>query len=254
MTETPSPPIEVPPPLAEALRGARRVVASTGAGVSAESGVPTFRDALTGLWARYDPMELGTPEAFARDPALVWSWFAWRRDIVRRAEPNPGHHALARLEDVVPSFTLVTQNVDGLHARAGSRNIVELHGNILRVRCSRCGHVPHAWDEAATAPPPCEVCGALLRPDVVWFGEQLPERAIEDAVLAAQESDVFLTVGTSSVVFPAAILPEIARSSGAVVVEINPIETPLSPSATHVLRYPSGVALPALVDAIRPRA
>lgn len=237
----------IPPELAEKLREARSVAVLTGSGISAESGVPTFREAQTGLWARYDPQQLATPEAFARDPELVWSWYEWRRELVRGAEPNPGHRALAALENRVPDFALVTQNVDGLHRRAGSRNVTELHGNILRTVCSvERVEVEPGGDGS---PPPCPNCGVPLRPDVVWFGEMLPPGAMESASEAARNCDVFLSIGTSSLVYPAASLPYEALSGGAAVVEVNPDETPLTAGADHVVRGPAGEALPALVRA-----
>lgn len=220
----------------------------TGSGISAESGVPTFREAQTGLWARYDPQQLATPEAFARDPELVWNWYEWRRKLVRDAGPNPGHRVLAELEDHVPDFTLVTQNVDGLHHQAGSRNVTELHGNILRTVCS----VEKVEVEPAGggSPPPCPNCGAHLRPDVVWFGEMLPVGAMETASEVARNCDVFLSIGTSSLVYPAASLPYEALSGGAVVVEINPDETPLTSRADYALRGSAADALPALARAV----
>ena len=240
---------DLPPDLPGAIRGAERVVALTGSGVSAESGVPTFREAQTGLWERFDPHELATPEAFARDPRLVWEWYEWRRRLVEKAEPNPGHLALAELEGRLPAFTLVTQNVDGLHQRAGSENVTELHGNILRSRCSLEGTTVQDYvpDEA---PPPCPHCGAPLRPDVVWFGEALPHEAFEAASEAARACDLFLSVGTSSLVYPAAALPFEALENGATLVEVNPDETPLTPQADHVLSGPAGEVLPRLVTAL----
>ena len=222
----------------------------TGSGVSAESGVPTFRDAQTGLWARYEPQDLATPEAFERDPGLVWEWYEWRRGLVREAEPNPGHLALVELERRVPSFTLVTQNVDGLHQRAGSENVLELHGNIMRSKCSVEGleAEPRAGDESA--PPLCPGCGAFLRPDVVWFGEALPGDAFAAASTAARTCDVFISAGTSSLVHPAAALPSAAARSGAVLVEVNPDDTPLTPQVDYALRGKAGAILPALVRAL----
>ena len=168
---------ELPQGLIQALRDAGRVAVLTGSGISAESGVPTFREAQTGIWARYDPQRLATPEAFERDPRLVWEWYEWRRRLVSEAEPNPGHRALAQLEREVPDFTLVTQNVDGLHRRAGSKNVIELHSNVLRLKCSVEGVAaePEAGDRSV--PPLCPGCGAYLKPDVVWFGEMLPAGA-----------------------------------------------------------------------------
>ena len=239
---------EPSPDLLEALRGAERVAALTGSGVSAESGVPTFREAQTGLWARFDPQELATPEAFARDPRLVWEWYAWRRSLVAGAAPNAGHLALAEMERRVPAFALVTQNVDGLHGRAGSRNVTELHGNIMRSRCSLEGTVVEDFD-GDEAPPLCPGCGAPLRPDVVWFGEALPKGAFAAATEAARGCDIFLSVGTSSLVYPAAALPFEALENGSVLVEINPEETPLTLQAAHVLRGRAGEVLPPLVEA-----
>lgn len=241
--------IEIPPELVETLRGARRVAVLTGSGISAESGVPTFRDAQTGLWARYDPTELATPEAFARDPRLVWEWYEWRRELVGRAEPNAGHRALVELERRVDSFTLITQNVDGLHGRAGSRGAIELHGNILRTRCFAEGTVVEDY-EPDDKPPRCPHCGAYLRPDVVWFGEMLPAGAMEAASRAARECDVFLSIGTSSLVYPAAGLPHEALESGAALVEVNPDDTPLTGWANYALRGPAGTVLPSLVRAL----
>jgi len=237
---------EIPRELARTLRGARGVAALTGSGVSAESGVPTFRDAQTGLWERFDPEELATPEAFLRDPKLVWEWYSWRRELVARAEPNPAHRALADLERRVPSFALITQNVDGLHRRAGSRNVIELHGNILRTVCS-AERLPREPGEGA--PPRCPRCGAPLRPDVVWFGEALPPGAMEAASEAARSCEVFLCVGTSGVVYPAAGLPREAAGAGALVVEVNPEPTPVTPLAAFALRGRAGELLPALVAA-----
>ena len=236
----------VPQDLIHTLRDAERVVALTGSGISAESGVPTFREAKTGLWERYDPQQLATPEAFYRDPRLVWEWYAWRRKLVSEAEPNPGHRALAELERRIPGFTLVTQNVDGLHQDAGSEGVIELHGNIRRIKCSAEGLVvePEGTD---AAPPVCPNCGALLRPDVVWFGEMLPVAALEAASEATSACDVFLSIGTSSLVFPAAALPYEALENGAILVEVNPGETPLTSHADHALRGMAGEVLPELL-------
>ena len=241
--------VAIPPALIAALREADAVAAMTGAGVSAESGVPTFRDAMTGLWAKYDPRELATPEAFERDPKLVWDWYAWRRSLVEGVEPNPGHHALARLEDLVPVFTLITQNVDSLHQASGSTDVIELHGNIARTRCHACGVGAETFD-ADLSPPSCSACGGHLRPDVVWFGEGLPPDALQQAVNASAAANVFFSIGTSSLVHPAAALPGVATRSGALVVEVNPEPTPLTPHADVVLQGPSGEILPALIAAL----
>jgi NAD-dependent deacetylase len=242
--------IAIPAELARALRDARHVAVLTGAGISAESGVPTFRDALTGLWAKFDPQQLATPSAFRRNPKLVWDWYAERRAQVQRVAPNPGHVALARLEVRVPQFLLATQNVDGLHARAGSRRLVELHGNIARVRCSReADRIVESWEDGGDEPPRCPACGAYLRPDVVWFEESLPAQALAEAEDASRRCDLLLVVGTAGEVYPAAALPQYAKAAGAIVVEVNPSVTPLSPIADHALRAPSGLALPALLRA-----
>jgi len=237
----------IPNELLRALRDARFVAALTGAGISTESGLGTFRDAQTGLWARFDPRELATPAAFARNPKLVWDWYAWRRERVAAAEPNAAHRALAELERRTPEFLLVTQNVDGLHQRAGSRNVVELHGNIARVKCSREGTVVKAWPEREGEVPRCPSCGALLRPDVVWFEEMLPQSALAAAEDAARRCDLLLVVGTSAEVYPAALLPLLARERGGLLIEVNPNPTPLSARANFVLRGAAGVVLPRLV-------
>lgn len=224
----------------------------TGAGVSAESGIPTFRDAQTGLWSRFRPEELATPEAFARDPRLVWEWYEWRRGLVAGAAPNPAHRALARVQAIVPGFTLVTQNVDGLHARAGSTDVIELHGNIHRNRCFAEG-VPIAdWAPADTPPPRCPRCGGPLRPDVVWFGEPLPAEGLARADAAARDCDVFMSVGTSAAVYPAAQLPLTALAAGACVIEVNRDPTPLSAAATFALHGQAGEILPRLVAEVWP--
>jgi NAD-dependent deacetylase len=242
---------DLPPALIVALRDAVSVVALTGSGVSAESGVPTFREAQSGLWERYDPQELATPEAFDRDPRLVWEWYEWRRKLVSEAEPNPGHLALAELERRTPNFTLITQNVDGLHERAGSRAVIELHGNILRSKCSREGVLSEPEDGDESVPPRCPRCGANLRPDVVWFGEMLPPGMLDAASEAARGCDLLLSVGTSSLVYPAAALPYEALESGATLVEINPSETPLTQYATFALQSRAGEALPNLLREVR---
>lgn len=232
------------------MRSARNVTTLTGSGISAESGVPTFRDAQTGLWERYDPMDLATPEAFARDPRLVWEWYGWRRKLVEEAAPNPGHEALAELERGIPGFVIVTQNVDGLHRRAGSKNVIELHGNILRSKCLVEGILVEPDEDDQCVPPSCPGCGAFLRPDVVWFGEALPHGEFEAASEASRSCDVFLSIGTSSLVYPAASLPYEALGNGAVVVEVNMDDTPLTRHAGYALRGPAGEVLPALVRAV----
>ena len=235
--------------LAGRLRAARAVTIMTGAGISAESGVPTFRGA-DGLWGTFSAADLATPEAFARDPALVWQWYRWRQGIIGRAQPNAGHLVLARLEARLRGVALITQNVDGLHQRAGSSQVIELHGNIWLARCSRgCGAAPDAAaaiQPGEAAPPPACRCGALLRPAVVWFGESLDEDRLDRAFTASRGCDVFLAVGTSSLVYPAAGLPLVARRAGALVAEINVDDTPLAPHADIVLRGRAANVLPAL--------
>lgn len=241
---------------AQALRLARRVVVFTGAGISAESGIPTFRDALTGLWSRFDAAELATPEAFERDPALVWGWYEWRRRRALAAKPNPGHVAVAALAEHCAEFCLMTQNVDDLHERAGSREVIHLHGSLHQPRCSACGRAfdyesssePMGGGELSEGrldPPACGDCGEPVRPGVVWFGEPLPSAALERAFAAAGDCDVLISVGTSGVVYPAAQVPIHARQSGAVVIEVNP--QPIGVAATHFLAGPAGVILPKLV-------
>lgn len=222
----------------------------TGAGVSAESGVPTFRG-KDGLWRNYRVEELATPQAFAANPELVWQWYDWRRGIVAAREPNPAHYAITDLENLFERFLLITQNVDGLHRRAGTRNVVELHGYIFGVRCTAEGKIMENLDvPLASIPPLCD-CGAMLRPDIVWFGEALPERAIMKALEASRASDLMLVVGTSAVVQPAASMPILARQAGAFVVEINPDPTPISPYVDLTLRGKAGEIMPRVVEALR---
>ena len=232
------------------VRDARHIAVLTGAGMSAESGVPTFRDAQTGLWAQYKPTELASPEAFARDPKLVWDWYAWRREAIKGVRPNAGHYALARMGKCIPEFTLITQNVDGLHRMAGSQQVLELHGNIQRVRCADCYTFAQTWGDDTEAVPQCSKCGGLLRPDVVWFGEALPRDQLEAAVDAARTCDVFFSIGTSGVVQPAASLAFAAHNRGAIVVEINAEPTPLTSKANYVLHGKSGEILPRLVEGV----
>ncbi|BCX02873.1 MAG: NAD-dependent protein deacylase [Candidatus Roseilinea sp.] len=243
--------MKFPSDLLEALRAAQHIAVLTGAGASAESGVPTFRDAQTGLWAQFDPAALATPDAFRRNPKLVWEWYAWRRALVERAQPNPGHLALVEMERRVPQFTLITQNVDGLHQLAGSRNVIELHGSIRRYKCFAC-EAPYALsnEPSEAVPPRCPTCSGLIRPDVVWFGETLPARAYYAAIEAAQACDVFFSVGTSGLVEPAASLPRIARRALATLVTINlDVETESSPNA-YAIHGKAGEVLPALVKAV----
>jgi len=238
---------KIPDPLIRRLRTARHIAVLTGAGTSAESGVPTFRDAQTGLWAQYSPEELATPEAFRRNPRLVWEWYQWRRERVSQARPNRGHLALARMESLAPEFTLITQNVDGLHQEAGSKRVLELHGNIRRTKCFTENTIVDSWPATSEIPPRCPRCGGLLRPDVVWFGESLQVEILNAAETAARSCEVFLSVGTSSVVYPAAALPHSALAGGATVIEINPTPTTLAAEASYSFPAASGEFLPALL-------
>jgi NAD-dependent deacetylase len=230
----------------EWLRDASSIAVLTGAGVSAESGVPTFRG-NNGLWKQYRAEELATPEAFARDPKLVWEWYDWRRSVIAEAKPNPGHHALAAAESRARKFTLITQNVDGLHELAGSRKVLRLHGSIWSLRCMECAREREdRRTPLPEIPPRCE-CGGMLRPGVVWFGEALPTGIWQEAEKAARSSDLFLLIGTSAVVYPAAGLAAMAKSSRALVVEINVAETGLSGGIDEFLQGPSGELLPQLM-------
>ena len=240
-----------PPEIIEKLNSSQRVAVLTGAGISAESGVPTFREAQIGLWSRFDPVELATPQAFRQKPKLVWEWYTWRRELISRARPNPGHYALVEMENLFPEFTLITQNVDGLHRLAGSQAIIELHGDISRTRCSSENQIVSDWPETDEIPPHYPHCGALLRPDVVWFGERLPSEPNETAFMAASSCQVFLSIGTSTLVEPAASLPFLALRSEAAVIEIYPQETPLTPFASYSFQYPAGEVLPVLVSMIK---
>jgi NAD-dependent deacetylase len=229
------------------LRSSRRLAILTGAGISAESGVPTFRDAQTGLWANFRPEELATPQAFARDPKLVWEWYAWRRELVSRAVPNAGHRALVALASHVPHCTLITQNVDHLHEAAGSQNILKLHGSLFANIREEDHESVAAEDMTDDVPPRCRHSDQRVRPGVVWFGEALPQDILAEAMHAARQCDVLLSIGTSTVVEPAASLPFIALQSGATVIEINPGATPLSAHCQIVLQGPAAELLPALL-------
>jgi NAD-dependent deacetylase len=228
------------------LREASSVAVLTGAGISAESGIPTFRGA-GGLWRQSRAEELATPQAFARDPRLVWEWYDWRRGLIAQAEPNPGHRALAELESRIPRFTLITQNVDGLHDRAGSRNLLKVHGDIWEVSCQACGR--QRRDDRVPLPelpPRCE-CGGIERPGVVWFGEPLPSDVWDRAERAARQAQVFIVAGTSAVVYPAAGLAPLARAAGAKLIEVNLEETPFSEEVDCSLRGRAGELLPQLI-------
>ncbi len=244
---------------ADLLRSARRLTVLTGAGVSRESGVPTFRDSLEGLWAKYDPMKLATPTAFQQNPSLVWEFYQFRRGIINTAVPNPGHQALAALEKRFGSYPLITQNIDSLHEQAGSTHVIHLHGQISRNKCvANCHGDPTLIDIAAlpdkdSSPPKCPHCGSYVRPDVVWFGEQLPSRELR-AADDALSCDVILVVGTSGVVAPAAMMPHIARGRGAVLIEVNPNESELTDSAAVWIAAPSGEALPRVLALLEDHA
>lgn len=239
----------IPDKLLAALRDAQHVCVLTGSGVSAESGVPTFREAQTGLWEQYDPHELATPDAFQRDPALVWRWYRWRRELVASVDPNAGHHALVKLAGLVPALTIITQNVDGLHQRAGSDKVIEFHGNLFENRCFVEGCAVSDADMSAEVPV-CTGCGAMLRPGVVWFGESIPESAMRAATSAVRGCDLFFSIGTSSLVWPAAGFAEAARQQGARVVEINLDATPMSSQTDFRLQGKSGTLLPELVNCL----
>lgn len=220
----------------------------TGAGVSAESGLQTFRG-MEGLWDDFDPMKLATPEAFACEPKKVWEWYQWRREKLPLVQPNPGHLAIAEMERYFDDFLLVTQNIDGLHQRAGSMKMLELHGNLNRNKCSRCGIIIDVLPDSDEVPPRC-ACGGRIRPDVVWFGEMLPEAVLRQAWRAAENADLFLSVGTSSVVQPAASLSLVARNNGAALIEVNLERTELSPLFDQVFLGPAGEIMPRIREGI----
>ncbi len=230
------------------LKNAQKVAVLTGAGVSAESGIKTFRDP-DGLWAKFNPQELASVNGFLSNPKLVWSWYQERRRLIDSANPNPGHYAIAKMQELFDEFHLITQNVDRLHQKAGSENVIELHGNIIENHCQNCGkpfteEVDLSTDELSV----CTYCGGKIRPSVVWFGEMLPMDAITNAEKAAAECDVFFSAGTSAEVYPAANLPVIAKQNGAFLIEVNPHTTHLTPYADLHINEPSGVGLPGLID------
>ncbi len=238
--------------LANAVRAARTVTVLTGSGLSADSGVPTFRDAREGLWAHYRPEDLASPEAFERDPDTVWQWYRARRQQMAAVEPNAGHRALAELENRLPDLRLITQNVDGLHQRAGHRDVIEFHGNLLGNRCHREGRVVQV-DDATDAPPSCPHCGGPVRPNVIWFGEAIPEEAIAAATMAARQCDLFVAVGTSAVVQPAAGLADLARGHGARIAEVNPEETALTGAVDIRVQARAAGALQEVVERLNGR-
>jgi NAD-dependent deacetylase len=232
--------------LIERLKKAYSIVVLTGAGISAESGIPTFRG-KDGLWNKYDPRELATPDAFERNPKLVWEWYLWRRELVMKAKPNIAHYALVDLEDFYEEFTIITQNVDALHQRAGNRRVLELHGNLFINKCSKCGTLSRKKVESAEDIPTCDECGGLLRPAVVWFGESLNPRILNAAHEFSMQSEVFFVVGTSAEVEPAASLPGMAKGNGSYLVEINPEATPISDYADESIRASASDVLPEIV-------
>lgn len=238
---------------AQLISRARRVVVLTGAGVSKESGIPTFREAQEGLWAQYDPMEMASEAGFRRNPKLVWEWYEYRFGMVSSARPNAGHLAIAELERLVPLVTVVTQNIDGLHAAAGSTVVLELHGSIQRYKCLSGRHTGFSFDDVMAQPvkpPRCPQCGDLIRPDVVWFGEYLPEGVLRRAYDASQHCTVMLVVGTSGVVQPAASLPYLASRTGALIIDVNPEPNEISSMADIFLQGKGGAVLPELLQAI----
>lgn len=237
--------------LVDLLLQAKNITVSTGAGISAESGIPTFRG-KEGLWKKYRAEELATPTAFAQNPELVWEFYEWRRGIIAEKDPNPGHKVLAHWENALPAFFLITQNIDGLHQKAGSKDVLELHGNIWKLRCTEEGTIEENYETPLKEiPPRCSACGALLRPHVVWFGESLSPTVLHRAFQLSSECDVMFVVGTSAVVQPAASLPLAAAEAGAKIVEINPDPTPLTPYADFSFRGKSGEILPLIDKALQ---
>lgn len=237
---------------AATLRAAQHVLVFTGAGVSAESGISTFRDAQTGLWSRFDPATLASQKGFARNPGFVWQWYMERLGAMESALPNDGHRALAALGEVVPTLTLATQNIDNLHERAGSHPVLHMHGSIARFHCNGCAgsYTLRAEDRLAQMPPVCPLCGDWVRPSVVWFGEMLPEGVLDECFAAARQCDVLVVVGTSAVVYPAAFLPDLAHAAGATVIDVNPEPNHISDAAHIYLQGAGGVVLPRLVAAM----
>ncbi len=241
---------------AKMLGQSKSMTVFTGAGISKESGIPTFRDAQEGLWANYSPEDLATPQGFRKNPRTVWEWYDFRRNKVWTVKPNPGHYAIVDIEDRVTAagypFTLITQNIDNLHQEAGSSRVLELHGNIFRYKCLDSNH-PAPFDDfkdSTDVPPRCKRCNSYIRPDVVWFGEMLPEPILTAAFEAAGETEVMLVVGTSGIVHPAASIPILAHRNGACVIEVNPEESALTPMVDIFLKGPSGIMLPELVRAM----
>ncbi|MBO0784339.1 MAG: NAD-dependent deacylase [Ktedonobacteraceae bacterium] len=243
----------IPQGLVETLRQARSVLVLTGAGISAESGLPTYRNAETGLWSNVHVEDLATVTGFRRNPPLVWNWYAERRVPALQALPNAGHLALAEMERRVPTFVLITQNIDGLHQRAGSLRVIELHGSLGRVKCLGYQHVFEGWPATGEdVPPRCPQCRSRLRPDVVWFGESLPQEAWSQAKQAAKRCDVFFSIGTSGMVEPAAGLLQTAERAGATIIVNNLEVEPLTSPHRYQLNEQAGELLPWLVQAVWP--
>ena len=237
--------------LCRILQETRTVCVLTGAGISAESGVPTFRGA-EGLWKKFRPEELANFDAFIRNPQLVWEWYNYRRQLIETVTPNQGHIALARIEQGVDDFTLITQNVDNLHRRAGSKHVLELHGNIMQSYCIECGAKDdHPDFSGENKVPRCKTCGGLVRPDVVWFGEMLPQHVFEEAERAAQRCSLFICVGTSAIVYPAASLPMAAKQAGAYTIEVNIERTEQSRIFDETILGKAGDILPSIADSIQ---
>jgi NAD-dependent deacetylase len=243
-------PLTLPESVVERLRRAQRVVALTGGGIAAESHVPTFRDAHTGEWAAYDVSELATQQAYVRNPRLVWEWYDYRRRTAEALEPSPAHYALVDMEQFYPAFTLITQSIDGLHWRAGSRDLVELNGCLRRARCFEAGHILSSWEEVGEVPPRCPHCGSMLRPDVVFFGEGLPEWELRRARKAVEQCEVFLTVGTVGAIEPVASFPFVAKRFGALTIAIEPDDSVYSLMADFVIPLPPGAVLRELLGLI----
>lgn len=252
--------IDIPPHIITVLRQARHIAVMTGAGVSAESGIATFRDALTGLWKNFKAEDLATPDAFQRDPSLVWGWYEARRAQVLQTQPNAAHYALAQMAKQVPMFTLITQNVDNLHERAGSENALHLHGSLFQARCFDCGlecaplPVPIIAKDEKQAPPHCVQCNGLVRPGVVWFGESLPYDIWQQSEKAVRDCNVFIIIGTSGVVYPAAGLAQLAQRKRKTVIQINPNLTEQNQFVSFAMQGPAGTCLPQLLEAVWPAA
>ncbi|MEM0499865.1 MAG: NAD-dependent protein deacetylase [Candidatus Korarchaeota archaeon] len=234
---------------ARIIAGSKNLIAFTGSGISAESGIPTFRG-KDGLWNKYNPAELATFEAFINNPKVVWEWYSWRINLVLNAKPNLAHEAIARLENAGILKVVITQNVDDLHERAGTKNLIKLHGDILIARCISCNYKERLSESPRNIPPRCPVCGGLLRPDVVWFGEPLPTKELKAATEAARKADVILVVGTSGVVYPACLIPFVVKNAGGKVIEVNISESAITEIADVFFKGPASRVLSALVSRV----